>query len=289
MEEVIYLNGRLIPRSKAKLTPFDHGFLYSYGLFETMRSYNGKIFRLDSHLDRLHKSAKILNLDSKLATFNLARACYDILEANKLAEARIRLTVSAGEGDITPNPDTCQNITVFIAVRKLASTPPESYRLDFKAVLSPYRRNSQSLLSGMKSIAYLDNVLVRQEARIAGGDEAIMLNERGHVAEGTSSNIFLAKGKTLVTPCLESGILPGITREAVLELAQSLKIESIEREVELTELLEADEAFFSNSIIEIAPLTSLNNKPIGTGQRGALTHEITSAYRKLVEKETKPS
>jgi len=140
----------------------------------------------------------------------------------------------------------------------------------------------------MKSTAYLDNVLVRQEAIIAGADEAIILNERGHVAEGSSSNIFLVKGKAIITPCIESGVLPGITRETILELAQSLGIEAIEREVELTELLEAEEAFLTNSIIEIVPLTWFDNKPIGTGQMNTLTQQLTSAYRKLVEKETSP-
>ena len=288
MEEIIYLNGSLIPRSKSKISTFDHGFLYSYGLFETMRAYNRKIFRLDRHLARLQKSAKVLNLDSKLAEFSLSQACYEVLEANKLAQARVRLTVSAGDGDITPNPDTCQNITVFIAARSIAHTSNEKYHIGFKAVLSSYLRNSQSPLSGMKSTAYLDNVLAKQEARAAGADEAIMLNERGHVAEGSSSNIFLVKGKLLITPGIESGILPGITREAVLELSQSSGIEAIERDVELTELVEAEEAFLTSSIIEIAPLTWLDNKPIGTNQKGPLTQEITSAYRKLVEEDTKP-
>ncbi len=288
MEEIVYLNGNLTPRSRARLSPFDHGFLYSYGLFETMRAYDGKIFRLDRHLTRLQQSAKVLKIDSKFATFDLEQACYDVLEANKLTQARIRLTISAGEGDITPNPDTCKHITVFIAVRKLKLPSPESYHRGFRTVLSSYRRNSQSPLASIKSTAYLDNVLARQEARTSGADETIILNERGHVAEGSGTNIFLLKGKTLITPCIESGVLPGITREAVLELARSLRIEAVEREVELTELFEAKEAFLTNSIIEIMPLAWLDNKPIGTGQVGILTQRLTSAYMKLVEKETSP-
>jgi len=254
-----------------------------------MRAYNGKIFRLDRHLARLQKSAKTLKLGSKLAMFNLAQACYEVIEANKLTQARIRLTLSAGEGDITPNSDTCQNVTVFIAARNITHTSTENYHVGFKAVLSSYRRNSQSQLSTMKSTAYLDNFLAKQEARAAKADEAIMLNERRYVAEGSSSNIFLVKGKALITPRIESGVLPGITREAVLELAQSSGMDTIEREMKLTELVEADEAFLTNSIIEIVPLIRLDNKPIGTGQKGPVTQEITSAYKKLVERETESS
>ena len=284
MKELVYLNGDLIPVSRAKLSPFDHGFLYGYGLFETMRSYNGKIFRLDRHLARLQQSAKTLNLASKLAAFNLEKACYAVMEANKLVEARIRLTVSAGAGDITPNPATCKDITVFIVARKLVPPPPEKYQNGFKTILSSWRRNSQSPLSAIKSTSCLENILARQEARVAGADEAIILNERGFVAEGSSSNVFLIRDKKLITPSLESGALPGITREAVLELAQSFGIEAIKREVEIIELLEADEAFLTNSIIEIMPLTCLDNKPIGTGKPEILTQKLMSAYRELVEK-----
>ena len=285
MKELVYLNSDLIPVSSAKLSPFDHGFLYGYGLFETMRSYNGKIFRLDHHLARLQQSAETLNLASKLAAFNLEKACYAVMEANKLVEARIRLTVSAGAGDITPNPATCKDITVFIVARKLVPPPPGKYQNGFKTILSSWRRNSRSPLSAIKSTSCLDNILARQEARAAGADEAIILNERGFVAEGSNSNVFLITNKKLITPSLESGALPGITREAVLELAKSFGIEAIEREVEIIELVEADEAFLSNSIIEIMPLTCLDNKPIDMGKPGTLTQKLMSAYRELLEKE----
>ena len=287
MEEIVYLNSDLLPRSQAKLSPFDHGFLYGYGLFETMRAYNGCIFRLDRHLARLHRSAETLRMASELASFDLQRACYDTLEANKLAEARLRLTVSAGEGDMTPNPDTCSRITVFIAVRRLASLPPESHEKGFKAILSSLRRNSQSPLSRLKSTCYLENVLARQEARAAGADEALILNERGFLAEGSTSNIFLMKGETLATPSVQSGALPGITREAILELAQSLRIEVVEREVKPDELAEAEEAFLTNSIVEIMPLTRFGDKSIGPGMPGPVTRQLMSSYRQLVEKETK--
>lgn len=282
MAEIVYLNGDLVPTSQAKISPFDHGFLYGYGIFETMRAYNGVIFRLERHLDRLKKAAEALGINSRLASCNLGKACYDVLQANKLADARIRLTVSAGEGDAVPNPATCKGITIFIVARKLTQLAPESYEKGFKAIISSWRRNSQSPLSQLKTSCYLENILARQEARAAGADEAVILNERGLVAEGSSSNIFLVNQQKLLTPSLNCGVLPGITREAVLELAQSLNIKAIEAEMEPEKLQESEEAFFTNSVIEIMPLTHIGNKPIGTGKPGAITRRLIEAYQKLV-------
>jgi branched-chain amino acid aminotransferase len=288
MEEILYLNGNLIPSSEAKLSPFDHGFLYGYGLFETMRSYGGSVFRLDRHLARLHNAAETLGIASKIAAFDLERDFYAVLEANNLTEARIRLTVSAGEGDVTPNPDTCSDITVFIVARKLVPIPTKTYERGYTAVLSSWHRNSQSPISRLKSICYLENVLARREARAAGADEALILNETGFVAEGSTSNVFLVSGETLVTPSTESGALPGITRETILELAQSIGVMPVVRQIELEELLRSDEAFLTNSIIEIMPLTRLADKPIGSGKPGPLTQRLMSAYKKLIAKETSP-
>ena len=309
MADIIYLNGHLVPRSEARLSPFDRGFLYGYGLFETMRAYNGHIFRLDRHLARLRRSAEILglspdaiavsrSLDSErseekgAAKQSLETACRKTLTANGLKDARVRLTVSAGEGDMVPDPGTSPSPTVLVTAESLTPLPVQSYEQGFKAVLSSLRRDSQSPLSGLKSTCYLNNVLARTEARAAGYDEAILLNERGYLAEGSTTNIFLVRkppsleGKgqvrVLITPSLESGVLPGITREAVLEIAQALNIEVQERETELKELTEAEEAFVTNSILEIMPLTWLDGKPIGTGEPGQLTRKLMAAYRKLV-------
>jgi len=288
MEEIIYLNGDLTPGSKAKLSPFNFGFLYGYGLFETMRSYGGSIFRLDRHLARLHEAAKTLGIARELTAFDLEKACRDLLKANNLNEARLRLTVTAGEGDIIPNPDSCSGITVFIVARKLVPPPTESYERGYSAILSSYRRNSQSPLSRLKSTSYLENVLARQEARAAGVDEVVLLNERGFVAEGSSTNIFLVSCQMLITPSIESGALPGITREAVLELAKSMGIMTVVKQAELGELQTAREAFLTNSILEIMPLTRLDDKPIGSGKPGPVTQHLMSRYRELVAKETQP-
>ena len=285
MEEIIYLNGDLIPGSQAKLSPFNFGFLYGYGLFETMRSYGSSIFRLDRHLARLHDAAKTLGIADKLTALDLEKACHDVLKANKLTEARLRLTMTAGEGDIIPNPDTCSGVTVFIVARKLVTPSAESYQRGYSAILSSYHRNSRSPLSRLKSTSYLENVLARQEARAAGVDEAVLLSEKDYVAEGSTTNIFLLSRQMLITPSIESGALPGITREAVLELAKSMGITVVVQEVKLGELQTAGETFLTNSIVEIVPLTRLDDKPIGSGKPGPITQQLMSSYQELVAKE----
>jgi branched-chain amino acid aminotransferase len=282
LAEIIYLDGRLIPRSKAKLSPFDHGFLYGYGLFETVRAYQGHIFHLDRHLSRLRRSAESIGLAKRLTSFDLEAAFTKTLDANKLKDARLRLTVSAGEGDMTPDPSTCSNPTVLITARNLVPLPPEKYESGFKAALSPLHRNSQSPLSRLKSTCYMENTLARMAARAAGCDEAILLNEQGYLAEGSTTNIFLAINGELITPSLESGVLPGITREVVLEIARASNIKTLERQVELKELIEAEEAFMTNSILELMPLTWFEGKPISTGKPGKLSKDLLADYRELV-------
>jgi branched-chain amino acid aminotransferase len=288
--EIIYLNGQLLPLSKAKLSPFDHGFLYGYALFETMRVYNGYIFRLDRHLARLRRSAESIGLTHSILSTDegkqsLEAACTKTLDANKLKDARLRLTVSAGEGDAIPDPSTCSSPTVLVSARNLILLPPEEYESGFQAVLSSLRRNSQSPLSRLKSACYMESVLARMAARAAGCDEAILLNERGYLTEGSTTNIFLVSNRELITPSLGSGILPGVTREAVLEIARTANIKTLERQVELKELIEAEEAFVTNSVLELMPLTWFDGKPIGTGKPGELTRKLIAAYRKLVDLE----
>ncbi|OGN96573.1 MAG: hypothetical protein A2Z77_00995 [Chloroflexi bacterium RBG_13_51_36] len=288
MAEIVYLNGQLVSRSEARLSPFDHGFLYGYGLFETMRAYSGHIFRLDSHLARLRCSAESIGLAHSILTTDegkqsLKAACVATLAANRLKDARIRLTVSAGEGDMTPDPATCSSPTVLITARNLVPLPPEKYEAGFKAAISFLRRNSQSPLSRLKSTCYMENVLARTAARAAGYDEAIFLDEQGYLAEGSTTNVFLVSRGELITPCFESGVLPGITRDAVLEIARTLNIKATERWVEPNELIEAQEAFLTNSILELMPLVSVEGRPIGMGKPGKLTGDLLFAYRKLVD------
>ncbi len=302
-EEIIYLNGRLIPSSQATLSPFDHGFLYGYGLFETMRSYGGHIFRLDRHLDRLRRSLQSLGLpgdigapDATAGGHSLETACISTLEANGLKDARLRLTVTAGEGDMTPDIATCREPTVLVTARELVPFTAERYAQGYTAMLSSIRRNSRSPLSRLKSTCYVESILARMDAEDAGCDEAIMLNEGGYLAEGSTTNIFLVKEslslegrgrvRVLITPSIESGVLPGITRESVLEIARTMNIKTAERQVELQQLVEADEAFLTNSILELMPLTRFQGRPVGSDKAGPVTQSVLAAYRELVKEET---
>ena len=285
MEQIVYLNGALVPRSQARISPFDLGFLYGYGLFETMRSYTGYIFRLERHLERLLTSAKLLGLP--LDAFDLDKACHDTLKANNMADARIRLTVSIGEGEAIPDPPKHPRPTVLVIATSYTPPPDDSYRKGFKAVISPIRQNSQSPLSHLKSANYINNIIARKEAKAAGADEAILLNERGLLCEGSTNNIFLVSRGNLITPDEKSGCLPGITRHIVIELASGLGLSVTQREVQLEELLRADEAFLTNSLIELMPLTQVNDKPIGMGKRGKVTEKLMTAYKEAVARETK--
>jgi len=280
MSEIVYLNGSLIPRSQASISALDYGFLYGFGLFETMRAYGGQVFRLDSHLNRLAHSAKLLGLP--IGTLDLKSAVIDTIRANKLSDARIRITVSIGEGGMVPDPGTCNKPTVLILAGHYQPYPEEVYEKGFSAVVSSIRRNSQSLLSRLKSANYLESILARQEARAAGVDEAICLNEKGFVAEASMSNIFLVTDGMLRTPGQGSGILPGITREAVLELALESGIDTVEHDIRLDELFHAQEAFLTNSLIEVMPLTELDGEPIGSGGPGSITKRLMVAYQKMV-------
>lgn len=280
MAEIVYLNGSLVPLSEASISPLDYGFLYGFGLFETMRAYGGHVFRLDRHLARLARSAQTLGLP--LPPLDIEGAVLDTLRANRLSDARIRVTLSLGEGEMVPDPATCRSPTVLILASEYKPRPAQVYERGFRAIVSSIRRNSQSPLSRVKSANYLESMLARREARAAAADEALFLNEKGLLAEASMSNLFLVAEDTLWTPGQESGVLPGITREAILELASREVIPAREREVGLAALLGAQEAFLTNSLIEVMPLTEVEGKPIGSGRPGPLTRRLMAAYRELV-------
>lgn len=283
MEEIVYLNGSLIPLSQAKISPFDWGFLYGYGVFETMRAYSGYIFLLEKHLSRLSSSANLLGIDIK-NNADLEKAVYDTLQANHLTDARLRLTLSGGEGQPVPDPLVHKSPpTLFITARSYTPYPSQVYEHGFKAIVAQIRRNTRSPVSAMKSLNYMDNLLAQRAARLVGADQAILLNDQGYLAEGSTSNIFSITGDILFSPDEDSGILPGITREAVLQMAATLGIEVREKKITLEELLQAEEAFLTNSIMEIMPLTQISGQNIGIGKPGTLTQRLMTAYKELVE------
>jgi branched-chain amino acid aminotransferase len=281
MEKMIYLNGSLVPRSEARIAVFDHGFLYGYGLFETMRAYDGEIFLLERHLDRLRKSAESVGI--KLTGIDLARACRDTVQANKLRSARVRLTVSHGDSDAFPWQDTGDRPTVVITAREYHPYSPQVYRRGFKVGISSFRRSRYSTISGVKSTNYLINVLARREAVSQGLNEAILLNEDGYITEGSTSNVFFVKASGLVTPPLDSGILPGITRALVMEMAGRLEISVREENIAPADLRHFSEAFLTSSMMEIMPLVAVKERDwkditIGSGKPGTVTRRLMLNY-----------
>jgi len=283
MGGIVYLNGRLVQRNKATISALDYGFLYGFGLFETMRAYAGKIFRLDNHLSRLEDSAELLGLS--IEGMELKDAVMAIIKANNLDSARVRITISPGEGAINADPGTCKKNTVLVVAEKYIPCTQQVYREGFRAVTSSFRRNSLSLLAGLKSTSYLMSVMARQEAKKVGADEAICLNEKGLLAEASMSNIFAVTDGRLRTPSLESGILPGITRQMVLELASKIDICSFEEDIEPDELYKAQEAFLTSSLLEVMPLTGIDDKCINDGRVGSITKKLMLAYKQLVSTE----
>ncbi len=285
MEKIVYLNGALMPLSEAKISVLDYGFLFGYGLFETMRAYNGKIFRLESHLERLQKSAEKLEIAADVQGWK--SAVLDTLQANGLKEARVRLTVSIGQGGLVPDIRTCARPTILVIASQYHPYPTEIYHRGFSVITSSIRRNSQSPVSRMKTANYLESLLSRREAMAAGADDALLLNDKGFLAESSTGNVFIVNQGVVITPPVASGILPGITRGVILELAKSLNIGVQETEINPTELFDADEAFITNSMIEIMPLSNVDGRPIHSREQSVVTQSLADSYRALVLQETR--
>lgn len=286
MSNLIYLNGGFIPQDRAKISVLDRGFLYGDGLFETMRAYEGKVFRIRQHWDRLFRSARIIGLKIPAARKELTAAAHELLKRNSLADAYLRLTVSRGTGPPGLEPSVKHQPTLAMVARELSTPSPTLYRRGYRATILPPTICPDSPLPRIKSINYLGNILAKREAKRARANEGIMQNSRGLVTEGTVSNIFIVRRGRLITPNLECGVLPGITRAAVLELAAQLGIPAREGEIRPAQLLSADECFLTNSIIEIMPVTRIDGQPIGDGNPGPITAQLQEAYRNLVRRKS---
>ena len=278
---LVLLNGQLFPAGEARLPVLDFGYLYGYGLFETLRAYAGVPFRLDRHLSRLEQACKALELPPPGGEHDLPPAIQRTLSANGLTDARIRITVSLQGEKPVPEVPAEKQVNVLITVSPLPLRPEGAYEKGYEAMVSSITRNSASPLSRLKSIGYLENLLARQEAHREGAQEALMLNEKGMLACASAANIFLVLQGQLLTPSVESGIRAGVTRETVLELAQKLAIDGTERAIAPKELLLAEEAFLTSSILEIMPLTRMDRKQIGTGRPGPVTSQLMESYRKM--------
>ena len=282
---VVYVNGTFYTEEQAALSALDRGFTLGDGLFETMRARRGRIFRLLQHLARLRQGALVLELPLP-AEGKLAGALQEALARLPSAEAVVRLTISRGvDGGrglalpLQPSP------TIVIRATPLVVYPAEAYQRGLGVHLSGIRRNDSSPLSKIKSTNYGDAILARHEAAKLGSDDAVLLNTRGEVACASAANLFIVSSERLLTPPRESGVLPGVTRACVLDLAAALKINAAESPFGPEALAQADEAFLTNSLVGVLPLTRVNGRPIGSGRPGPVTARLAVAYGRLVQEE----
>jgi branched-chain amino acid aminotransferase len=282
----LYLNGEYIQESEAGVSVFDRGFLYGDGLFETMRAYKGHIFRLDQHMQRLFKGLELLRIKNAWTGSALKHVLYRLLELNKLKDAYIRLTVSRGVGGRGVDIAGCDNPTIVITSREFLPYPESLYRNGVRACISEKRMNCRNPIdSQIKSLNFLNNILVRMEASERGVFEAIMLNHKGYLTEGTVSNLFFVIEGVLYTPSPEAGILEGITRQVVLEVAAEKGITVEEGLFSTKELYEAEEVFLTNSLIEIMPVSGIESKMYVRGRITRITERLMNAYKEQVDEE----
>lgn len=282
----IYLNGKLVDKEQAKLSVFDHGLLYGDGVFEGIRAYRRLIFKLSEHLDRLFESAHTLMLKVPLTKPALQQAIIQTLKANGLADAYIRVVVTRGPGDLGLDPRKCPKPTLFIIADRIVLYPERLYRQGLAIVTVPTRRNiPEALNPQIKSLNYLNNILAKIEANHAGSEEALMLNSDGYVAECTGENVFIVKGKALLTPPPYVGLLRGITRDTVMALARAQRLAAREEVLTRHDLFNAEECFLTGTAAEIVPVVRIDSRPIGTGKPGLITKRLSEAFHKLTKTE----
>lgn len=276
----IYMNNALVPRSEAKVSVFDHGFLYGDGVYETMRVYDGVVFMFDEHLRRLFRSASLIGLDIPKDINEIKSAVFDTLRANALKNAYLRITVSRGSGPIGLDPDLCSQPTFIVIAEEMKEYPSNLYEKGIKVIVAKTRRNLKEALNPqIKSLNFLNNILAKIEAKKESAYEAIMLNHLGQITEGTISNVFFYKDDVLCTPSVECGILDGITRGTVLDLATREGLMVREGFFSQEEFMDADEVFITNTTIEIMPVSVVNVREYKIGEVSRLLHR---AYRKEV-------
>jgi len=279
-ELLIYIDGNFYPESEAKISVFDHGFLYGDGVFEGIRSYNGVVFKLKEHIDRLYNSAKAIMLDIPMTKDEMIEAVLKTLRKNGLKDAYIRLVVTRGKGDLGLDPRKCPKPSVIIITVPLLQLYDEKVReRGMSMIVSWVRRDSvDATTHEIKSLNYLNSILAKIEANNAGADEAIILDPNGFICEATGENIFIVKDGKLFTPPSTSGTLPGITASVIKEIAQKLGYQVIEKGITVTELYSADEAFLTGTAAEVMPIREVNKRQIGEGKMGPITRRILKKF-----------
>lgn len=275
-ENIYYVNGQLLPESKAVISVMDHGFLYGDGVFDAFKVYDGAIYKFDEHIDRLFDSARIIDLEVPMSRAEFKDVVVKTIHANGFPDAYVRPQVSRGVGKLGMDPRTCNKATVVVYV-----TPPPALKASktIRAIVSSYRRPSGYMLpTESKMTQYLNNILAKLESRGRGADDAILLNDRGFVCEGSGWNIFIVKGNKVVTPSHTSGILRGITRDSVISLLKQDGMQVEEREVVLSELFTASEVFGTGSGTEITPVVEVGGRRVGAGDVGMVTSRAEELF-----------
>jgi branched-chain amino acid aminotransferase len=285
----IYIDGKFYDKDSAKISVFDHGLLYGDGVFEGIRAYHGRVFKLAEHIDRLFYSAKAILLKIPMTHAEIMRATVLACRKNNLRDGYIRLLVTRGIGSLGLNPKSCARPSVIIIAGSIQLYPPSLYAKGMEIVTVPTTRNLHSAVNpAIKSLNYLNNILAKIEANNAGVEEAVMLNAEGYVAECTGDNLFIIKEGRLLTPPLSAGALYGITRQTVIEIAREAGFEVSEPNLTRYDLFNADECFLTGTGAEIIPVTKIDGRVIGTGKPGALTKKLVKAYHGLTETSGEP-
>jgi len=284
-ELLVYIDGIFTPKSKAMVSVFDHGLLYGDGIFEGIRAYNGSVFRLKEHIDRLYDSAKSIRLKIPLTEHEMTEAVLETLRKNRLKDSYIRLVVTRGAGDLGVDPSLCKTPTVFIIAEPMASLLGPKEPKVVKVMISSYRRDAVDATSHeVKSLNYMNSILAKIEANGVGADDAILLDHRGFVSEASVTNIFIAKDGKIATPSAAAGILHGITRDRLVRLCSDLGLDVEQRDVTTFELTTADEVFLVGTKSEIQAVGSVSGVKIGTGGAGPLTRRLYQEYSRVVQR-----
>ncbi len=282
----VYINGKLFDKQDAKISVFDHGYLYGDGVFEGIRAYNQLVFKLKEHIDRLYESAHSIMIDVPLNKKQMQDAIVKTIKANNLKNAYIRVVLSRGQGDLGLDPRKCKgNQTLVIIADKISLYPKELYQKGMNIVTVPTMRNlCEAVNPQIKSLNYLNNILAKIEAINSGHQEGLMLDHLGYVAECTGENIFVVKSGQLYTPPQCMGTLRGITRDTVIDIAKKLKIKTNEHVLTRHELYISEESFLTGTAAEIVPVVQVDGRNIGTGRPGKITKKIMEEYHKVTEK-----
>jgi branched-chain amino acid aminotransferase len=280
-ELLIYYNGEFVPKDKATVSIYDHGFLYGDGVFEGIRAYNGRVFKLDEHVDRLYDSAKAIALEVPITKAEMTEAILETLRKNNLTDAYIRPIVTRGIGDLGLDPRKCPMPSIYIISQEWGAMYGDLYEVGLKAITVGIRRNAPDALSpNIKSLNYLNNILAKIEANAKGGDEAIFLDQNGFVSEGSGDNIFVIKNGKIYTPPTVNN-LKGITRATAIELLEERGYEVIVQNLGLFDMYTADEIFVTGTAAEAAPITLLDGRKIGDGSVGPITKAAVAAFEEV--------